>query len=355
MVKTVSLREKVGVVLLNLGGPETLDDVEPFLFNLFSDRKIIRLGPVAFLQKFIARRIAKKRAPVSRESYRLIGGGSPLARITAEQGWALAQELAARGDFRVNMAMRYWQPGAREALQQMAAAGIRRLIALTLYPHYSVATTGSSVDDLLAVATAGWPGRFEIAVIDSWPEQRDYVECLAQSIREGLAKFGGEDVCLLYSAHSLPVEFIEDGDPYLEEIEKTLRAVELVTGKPGVLCFQSRSGPVAWLEPSTPDMLKESAARGCRNILMVPISFVSDHVETLYEIDMLYRDQASALGMRLERTESLNANPRFIKGLADLVLAACGDKGWLDCSAAHPPVDRRMADRRKGDRRKVEP
>lgn len=349
MVKTVKLREKVGVVLLNLGGPDTLDDVEPFLFNLFSDRKIIRLGPW-FMQKFIARRIAKKRAPVSRECYRLIGGGSPLARITAEQGQALHQELSPRGDFRMAMAMRYWQPTAREALGQMLESGIRRIVALTLYPHYSVATTGSSVDDLLATATAEWPGRFDIAVVDSWPEQRDYVERLAQSIRDGLAKFGDEEVCLLYSAHSLPVKFIEEGDPYVEEIEKTLRAVELLTGKPGVLCFQSRSGPVEWLEPSTPDMLKESAERGCRNILMVPISFVSDHVETLYEIDMLYRDQARELGMRLERTESLNADPRFIKGLANLVLAACGDKGWLDCSGFdYEPQNRRIADRRNGE------
>lgn len=350
MVDTVKLREKVGVVLLNLGGPSTLDDVEPFLFNLFSDRKIIRLGPFPFMQKFIARRISKKRAPVSRECYRLIGGGSPLAGITSEQGWALEQELAPRGDFMVNMAMRYWQPSAREALQQMDDSGIRRIVALTLYPHYSVATTGSSVDDLLAAATTGWPGRFDVAVVDSWPEQRDYVDCLARTIRDGLAKFGDEEVCLLYSAHSLPVDFIEDGDPYVEEIEKTLRAVELLTGKPGVLCFQSRSGPVEWLEPSTPDMLKESAERGCRNVLMVPISFVSDHVETLYEIDMLYRDQAKALGMRLERTESMNANPSFIKGLADLVLTACGEKGWLDCSGSVPgSQNRRIADRRTAE------
>jgi ferrochelatase len=350
MVKTVKLREKVGVVLLNLGGPASLDDVEPFLFNLFSDRKIIRLGPFAFMQKFIARRIAKKRAPVSRECYRLIGGGSPLARITDEQGQALIKELSPRGDFRVAMAMRYWQPSAREALGQMLESGVRRIVALTLYPHYSVATTGSSVDDLLAAASGEWPGRFEIAVVDSWPEQRNYVECLAQSIRDGIARFGGENVCLLYSAHSLPVEFIEDGDPYVEEIEKTLRAVELLTGVPGVLCFQSRSGPVEWLEPSTPDMLKESAERGCRNILMVPISFVSDHVETLYEIDMLYRDQARELGMRLERTESLNADPIFIKGLADLVLVACGEKGWLDCSGSdQESLNRRIVNRRTAE------
>jgi len=348
MVNTVKLQEKVGVVLLNLGGPNTLDDVEPFLFNLFSDRKIIRLGPW-FMQKFIARRIAKQRAPVSRESYRLIGGGSPLTRITGAQGQALHLELSPRGDFRVALAMRYWQPTAREALGQMLESGVRRIVALTLYPHYSVATTGSSVDDLLAAATAGWPGHFDIAVVDSWSEQRDYIECLAQTIRNGIGKFAGEEVCLLYSAHSLPVSFIEDGDPYVEEIEKTLRAVELLTGVPGVLCFQSRSGPVEWLEPSTPDMLKDAAERGCRNVLMVPISFVSDHVETLYEIDMLYRDQARDLGMRLERTESLNVNPCFIKGLADLVLTACGEKGWLDCPGSSLELrNRRISDRRNG-------
>ncbi len=319
--------QSVGVILLNLGGPETLADVEPFLVNLFSDREIIRLSPFPFLQKFIAGRIAAKRAPKSREAYRLIGGGSPLARITGEQGKALQAALLVEGCFVVRMAMRYWRPGAEAALAEFAQAGVRRIVALTLYPHYSRATTGSSLDALRkAVAASGYG--FELAEVREWPEQPEYVSCLAQGIREGVAGFGGEPVQLVYSAHSLPVSFIKEGDPYLEQIKRTIAAVEKITGMAGELCFQSRSGPVEWLAPSTPEMLKRLASDGCRNILMMPISFVSDHVETLYEIDILYREQAGALGMRLERTASLNTQPEFIRGLTNLVGAVCRQRGW---------------------------
>lgn len=322
------MNQPVGVILLNLGGPDTLADVEPFLFNLFSDRRIIRLSPFPFLQKFIAKRIAAKRAPKSREAYQLIGGGSPLARITGEQGRALEKALAADGPFVVRMAMRYWRPGAEAALADFARAGISRIVALTLYPHYSIATTGSSLDDL-GQAVRGAQPPFALAEVRQWPEQPDYVACLAQSIKEGLLSFGSEKVELVYSAHSLPVKFIEEGDPYLDQIRQTIRAVEAMTGVRGHLCFQSRSGPVEWLSPSTPEMLKTLAARGCKNILMVPVSFVSDHVETLYEIDLLYKEQAKALGMRLDRTASLNTHPLFIKGLTTLVKDACRQQGWL--------------------------
>ncbi|OGQ99834.1 MAG: ferrochelatase [Deltaproteobacteria bacterium RIFOXYD12_FULL_55_16] len=321
------MAETIGVVLLNLGGPETLAEVEPFLFNLFSDRQIIKLSPFPFLQKFIAGRIAAKRAPKSREAYQLIGGGSPLARITGEQCRALAAALAEQGDFRVSMAMRYWQPGAEVALAEFARAGIRRLVALTLYPHYSRATTGSSLDDLRkAVAVSGHA--FELVEIREWPEQPEYVACLAQGILAGMAGFGGEEAQLVYSAHSLPVSFIREGDPYLEQIRRTIAAVEKIIGLEGRLCFQSRSGPVEWLTPSTPQMLERLAAEGCRNILMVPISFVSDHVETLYEIDIQYKELAGSLGLRLERSASLNTAPEFIRGLSSLVFAACRQKGW---------------------------
>ena len=322
------MSEPVGVILLNLGGPETLADVEPFLVNLFSDREIIRLSPFPFLQKFIAKRIAAKRAPKSREAYRLIGGGSPLARITWEQGRALEEALAADGQFVVRMAMRYWQPGAEVALAEFAQIGVRRIVALTLYPHYSRATTGSSLDELRkAIALSGHD--FELAEVREWPEQPEYVACLAQGIREGMAGFNGEPAQLVYSAHSLPVSFIREGDPYLDQIKRTIAAVEKVTGISGELCFQSRSGPVEWLAPSTPEMLQTLAGQGCKNILMVPISFVSDHVETLYEIDLLYKDQAKELGMRLVRSASLNTHPLFIKGLASLVLDACRQHHFL--------------------------
>lgn len=322
------MSEPIGIILLNLGGPETLDDVEPFLLNLFSDRTIIRLSPFPFLQKFIAGRIAAKRAPKSREAYRLIGGGSPLARITGEQGSALQEALAGRGRFVVRMGMRYWRPGAEAALEEFARAGIRRIVALTLYPHYSRATTGSSLDDLRRAAAAS-EHAFECAEIREWPEQPEYVACLAESIRNGLAGFKGEPVQLVYSAHSLPVSFIREGDPYLDQIKQTIAAVEKMTGIPGELCFQSRSGPVEWLAPSTPEMLQTLAGQGCKNILMVPISFVSDHVETLYEIDIQYKEQAKELGMRLDRSASLNTHPLFIQGLTALVEDACRKQSWL--------------------------
>jgi len=320
--------ESIGVILLNLGGPETLADVEPFLVNLFSDREIIRLSPFPFLQKFIARRIAAKRAPKSREAYRLIGGGSPLARITGEQGKALQAALLVEGRFVVRMAMRYWQPGAEVALAEFSQAGIRRIVALTLYPHYSRATTGSSLDALhKAIAASGQD--FELAEVREWPDQPEYIACLAQGIREGMAGFSGEPVQLVYSAHSLPVSFIKEGDPYLDQIKRTIAAVEKSTGMNGRLCFQSRSGPVEWLTPSTPEMLAQLAGEGVKNVLMMPISFVSDHVETLYEIDIQYRELAVSLGLRLERTASLNTSLDFIRGLSVLVSDSCRQRGWL--------------------------
>ena len=319
--------QSIGVILLNLGGPERLADVEPFLYNLFSDRQIIRLGP-AFLQKPIAWMIAKRRAPKSRKAYALIGGGSPLKSLTRQQGEALEKELGKVGRFQVAMAMRYWQPFAQETLQKLADQNISRIIALTLYPHYSKATTGSSLEDLRHAA-ALFPDFFDIIEIAAWPEQPDYIQCLADSIVAGLKQFKGGQAELVYSAHSLPVRFIEEGDPYLEDMRKTIAAVEKITGIKGHLCFQSRSGPVEWLSPSTPDMLQQLAGQGCCKVLMVPISFVSDHVETLYEIDILYRELAETLGMSLKRTESLNIRPRFIVGLKKLVEAAARQKKWL--------------------------
>ncbi|MDW7772717.1 MAG: ferrochelatase [Desulfobulbaceae bacterium] len=311
-------QELTGILLLNLGGPESLDDVEEFLYNLFSDRQIIRLGP-ALLQKPLARLIARRRAPKSRESYRKIGGGSPIGRITAMQAAALQKRLAARGSFKVGVCMRYWKPFAREAVAEMIDAGVKRIIALPLYPHYSIATTGSSIYDLQRTVRKLDP-TLSMVEIRSWPDEKDYINCMARRIREGISRFNGEPVEIVYSAHSLPKKFIDEGDPYVDEIEVTIKAIEQTTGRQGRLCFQSRSGPVEWLEPSTPDMLAALAEQGCKNILMVPISFVSDHVETLYEIDMLYKETARDLGMRLESTRGLNDDPEFIDALASLVL-----------------------------------
>ncbi|MEJ2057627.1 MAG: ferrochelatase [Desulfofustis sp.] len=309
---------RTGVILLNMGGPEKPEDVRPFLYNIFSDREIIRLGP-SFLQKPLAWYIARKRAPKSMATYGRIGGGSPITKITRAQEQALQKKLSESADFVVTTAMRYWHPTTREALAIMASKNVSSIVALSLYPHFSCATSGSSLNELkrqLFGSSAALP----LIEIDSWPDHPGYISCLAEKIEQGLARFGNEPVELVYSAHSLPVSFIEEGDPYVDHLQKTIAAAEQSTGKKGRVCYQSRSGPVQWLAPSTPEMISLLAEDGCKNILMVPISFVSDHVETLVEINMQYRDYAAERGIRLETTESFNDDDNFIETLKDIVL-----------------------------------
>ena len=314
----MTIQNKKGVLLLNLGGPEKLEDIRPFLYNLFSDRQIIRLGP-SFLQKPIAAFIARRRAPKSALNYRKIGGGSPLRKITDQQAAALESSLAQDGNFSVRSCMRYWHPFAHEILPQLIAEGVKEIIALPLYPHYSIATSGSSFSDL--DQTAKKLGlKLNIKKIHSWPTQQQYIESLTAKIEEGILSFAGEEVEIVYSAHSLPVRFIEEGDPYVDDMQQTIAALEQKTGRTGHLCYQSRSGPVEWLGPSTPETIEKLAQAKCKNLLIVPISFVSDHVETLYELDIQYRKLAEDLGMGYKVTSGLNTEPLFIEGLRQLVL-----------------------------------
>lgn len=316
-------KNKIGILLLNLGGPERLEDVRPFLFNLFSDRQIIRLGP-RFLQKTIARIIAHRRAPKSMANYKRIGGGSPIRKKTAEQAEALERALQHDGSFIVRPCMRYWHPLADEALRELRLEQIQEIVALPLYPHYSIATTGSSLQDLHRIK-AQLKMNVPLREIHSWPTEPSYIACLAERIREGVQSFQGKPVQVVYSAHSLPVQFIKEGDPYVQHLEQTIRAVEELTGIRGRLCYQSRSGPVEWLGPALPEVISALAAEGCGNMLVVPISFVSDHVETLFEIDIQYREMAEGLGMRFASTKGLNADPQFIGALRNLVLTSLRD------------------------------
>lgn len=314
---------RIGVVLLNMGGPEKLEDVRPFLYNIFSDRQIIRLGP-PFLQKLLAWLIARKRAPKSAATYARIGGGSPITAITRQQQQALQDALANDGSFLVTTAMRYWQPSTATAVAQLLEARVDTIVALSLYPHFSRATTGSSLNELRSGLTRS-PRAVPLLEISCWPDHPDYIACLAERIEDGLRLFQDEAVQIVYSAHSLPVSFIKEGDPYVEHLQQTIAALEHLTGRSGRLCYQSRSGPVEWLSPATPEMIRALAEQGCRAILMVPISFVSDHVETLYEIKIHYRSLAAEQGIRLEATAGLNTAPRFIAALRDLVLKSLAD------------------------------
>jgi protoporphyrin/coproporphyrin ferrochelatase len=316
------MTKKRAVLLLQMGGPDSMDAVEPFLLNLFSDREIIKIGP-AWLQPVIARLIVKRRARHVEENYRLIGGSSPLRKLTEEQAANLEKEL---GDgYGCFVAMRYWYPSTTEALAAIKKSGITDITALSLYPQYSKATTGSSIKELKRMLSAAAVG-FKVRYIDRFYNHPLYIEALQDRIREGLEQFHPlADVELLFSAHSLPVSFIQEGDPYLEQIEESVKLVMKDFDLPHHLSFQSKAGPVKWLEPSTDEILKNLAQSGSKNILVVPLSFVSDHIETLHEIDIEYAKKAWELGIaRFERMPSLNSSPKFIKCLADLVRKADG-------------------------------
>jgi protoporphyrin/coproporphyrin ferrochelatase len=318
---------KTGVLLFNLGGPDTLADVEPFLVKLFSDRDIIELpfGPRA--QPLVARLIARVRGPAVRRNYASIGGGSPQLRLTREQAQALEARLNRHADrVRVEVAMRYWRPSTEEALAALAAQGIERIVTLTLYPHYSKATTGSSERELQRVlARPEWQGRFSVEGIDRYPEEPLYLDAVAESVADALASFpeeGRDGAFLLFSAHGLPQKFVDAGDPYVRETEASVRGVlaRLGVGKQHALAYQSRTGPVKWIGPGTPETLERLAREGVRDVLVVPISFVGDHIETLYEVDQLFAGDARRAGIRhYRRSAALNSHPLFIEALAGLV------------------------------------
>ncbi|PLX42982.1 MAG: ferrochelatase [Deltaproteobacteria bacterium] len=311
---------KTGVILLNMGGPDSIEAIQPFLENLFSDPEILRFPLSFILQKPLARFISKKRAVKVAPLYEAMGGESPQCRITAEQARLLGEELG--DDYRVVVAMRYWNPRADEAVREVKEWGAERLVVLPLYPHYSRATTGTSLTDLdVALKAAGAVGLPRVTVT-SWEDFPPYVEALAETLKEAMPE-GGETT-ILFSAHGLPERLIKEGDPYLAQVERTVAAVmERFPGKPNKLSFQSRTGPVKWLEPYTDEMIKELAGDGVEDLTVLAVSFVSDHIETLQEIDVEYRELALEAGMkRFRRAPALNARPSFIRALAKRVKAA---------------------------------
>ena len=312
------MSDKTAVLLLQMGGPDSLAAIEPFLYNLFSDRDIIKIGP-SFLQPLIARFISRRRTKKVTEYYRKIGGKSPIRELTEQQANELEKVLGK--EYRCFVAMRYSKPDTTEALTAIAAAGITKIIALSLYPHYSRATVGSSINELEHKLNR-MSGKFNISYIRHFYDHGGYIAALSEKIECGLAGFPERSkVQLVFSAHGLPQSFIDSGDPYLDHIQTTVRLVmERFRDVTHHLAFQSRAGPVKWLEPSTEDKIAELAANDCKQLLMIPLSFVSDHIETLYEIDIQYKEEATKLGITdFRRTEALNSSPAFIACLAQLV------------------------------------
>ncbi len=330
------MAERVGVLLLNLGGPEKLEDVYLFLYNLFSDPDLIRL-PLPFLQKPIASLIAAARSPLSQENYALIGGGSPLRRITEEQAKGIEAAMRDRGlSAKVYIGMRYWHPYTEEAIADIERDGIDRLVILPLYPQYSISTSGSSLKLLDKLWQANPKlERIERITIASWHDRPGYLRAMAETIAAKLQAFPEPEAAhLFFSAHGVPKRYVtEYGDPYQVEIENCVDAImKELRRSYGVfnahtLAYQSRVGPVEWLQPYTEEAIAQIAKRGIRDLLVVPISFVSEHIETLQEIDIEYREVAEAVGIeRFERVPALNTHPSFIEDLADLAIEALGHR-----------------------------
>lgn len=328
----------VAIVLFQLGGPDSPASIEPFLFNLFSDPDIIDFPFSRLARPMMARMISSRRTRQVQEHYAQIGGMSPLRELTERQARALQAELGKTLDARVFVAMRYWHPLTEEAVAQVLAHDFRELILLPLYPQYSRTTTGSSLKE--------WERKYKSAagkkalaarVVREFYAHPPYLDAVVEKINQGLARFTGAapaaggsenpeapggDVHLVFSAHGVPVSVIEAGDPYQAQIEATVKLVmeRGGWGNPHWTCYQSRVGPGRWLGPTLHATLQEVALGGPGRVLVIPIAFVSDHVETLWEINIEARALASTLGMtQFEVMPALNESPKFIQALADLI------------------------------------
>ena len=315
---------KIGVLLFNLGGPETLADVKPFLFNLFSDPDIIRIKNNG-LRKAVAWFIATTRNKRSCSYYSQIGGGSPLRRITEGQAAALERHLAGEGfDVGAYVGMRCWHPTIDEALDALERDGITHVVVLPLFPQFSVTTSGSCINYFNALLRRR-KSPVQASYVTRWFDEPHYIAAVTNLIRDEMAKFPNPDprsIYVVYSAHSIPKRYVDEGDPYLDHTQHTVDLVNAQLGSKHswTLSFQSKVGPVKWLEPSTEEVLTTLGRRRTEQVLVVPISFVSDHIETLYEIDIQYRHEAQEAGIRhFRRTPSLNVNPTFIASLAAIV------------------------------------
>ncbi len=329
-------RPRTGIVMLNLGGPETLDDVQPFLLELFADREIIQLP----FQRWLGPYIARRRTPKVKGLYASIGGGSPILRYTQAQGRGMVARLdrlsPATAPHKFYVAFRYARPKSEDALRQMHADGVERAIAFTQYPQFSCSTTGSSLNELWrAAGRTGLRDAFQWSLIDRWPVHPGFIEAMTGTVRDGLEQFEPADrgkVLILFSAHSLPLDVIDRGDSYPQEVGASVqRVVERLGGlqslPPGI---PVRRGPGALARTSDGAVIRRLGARGQKHVLVVPIAFTSDHIETLSELDREYGEVAHQAGItHYKRAPALNDRPDFLDALAEIV------RDHLESGAAH--------------------
>ena len=314
---------QVTVVLLNMGGPRTNADVKPFLHNVFNDPILIRFPLSKILQPFFAWLLVTLRGKATEERYQLIGGGSPIYDSVKNQAQALQVELQKRGRaLDVDFSFNYTEPLPADTIHQLKEAKKKYILPLSLYPHYSLATTGSNIHYLKEAAQRDYP-ELQFLSLPSYFLHGDYVQAFCDRIREQLKP--GEslaDFYLMFSAHGLPQYFLMEGDPYPFQISQTTALVlqKLNRRDRWVVCYQSDVGPLEWLKPTTEQTIRDLASRGITKVIVVPIAFVGDHIETICEIDMEYRQVAEGCGISdFRMSKAVECHPGFIKALADSV------------------------------------
>jgi protoporphyrin/coproporphyrin ferrochelatase len=329
----VAEKKKVGIVLFQLGGPDSLQAVEPFLLNLFLDPDILPMGPLGFLRRPLAKMISSRRSIPVAGKYAEIGRRSPIGLLTERQRARLVEAVSPYIDPVAVTAMRYWHPMTSEAVEALRKGGsLDEIVLLPLYPHFSYATTLSSLKEWNRVygkANGGPPVR----TVSQFYNHPLYIQAVTQRIGSILRQFPDSSrIHLIFSAHGLPMSLVEKGDPYPKHIEETLRLVcelgeKQYAGWPRthLLCYQSRVGPAKWLQPPLTGTIERLAHEGVKEMLVVPISFVTEHIETLHEINIEARLEAKKLGVeRFRMMPAVGDSPLFIDALKELVLGAVG-------------------------------
>ena len=309
------MNKKIGVILLNMGGPDSLEAVRPFLYNLFSDHDIIQIPRL--IQKPVAKLISIIRSKKVVKYYQMIGGKSPQKEQTLKQARALQEKLGNR--YKVVVAMRYWHPFTDEALKELLKESIEKIILLPLYPQFSTTTTGSSFnefDRVYKILNLNIP----IKKVVSYHNHPLYIEAMVKRIKDYIPDY--KEYYFLFSAHSLPLKIIEQGDPYQKQTEETVKLI--MENFPGIkhsLAYQSKVGFIKWLEPMTDKEIIRLSREGIKKLAVIPVSFVSEHSETLYELDIQYKDLAKEVGIKdFKRVPTLQTSDLFINCLNDLVL-----------------------------------
>lgn len=327
-------RGRVAVVLFNLGGPNDQEAVEPFLFNLFNDPAIIRVP--GLVRRFIATLISKRRGPLARANYALMGGGSPILGLTEKQARALENTLSTVGEVKTFIAMRYWHPMSLETAKAVQAFAPDRIVLLPLYPQFSTTTTGSSLKAWSKAAQKAGLAKIPVTTVCCYPRNAGFIGAHAEAVAAALDKAGTDrPIRVLFSAHGLPESIVKAGDPYQWQVESTVDTVmkrirdryeKTVDWR---LCYQSRVGPMKWLQPSTDAEIRRAGEEGT-GLIVVPIAFVSEHVETLVELDIEYKKLADEHGVPVYlRVPALDTADAFIAGLAEAVERALEREGGI--------------------------